>query len=113
MSAEEFNSKPKGQKLLIINRLKDLIKTDSPILQTATADMIGLLLRIGLLESPTDYCYIFQSALEWGFDKSFTPTWSGNESIRIELNSAAKASGKPIMDIISKCFIDYINRLLN
>ncbi len=45
MSAEEFTSKPRGQKLLLINRLKDLVRTDRQELRNGTAEVIALLTR--------------------------------------------------------------------
>jgi CheY-like chemotaxis protein len=55
MSAEDFLAKPRGQKLLLINRLKDLIRIDRPELTAATAEVIALLTRRARFEGARDY----------------------------------------------------------
>jgi len=45
LDAEDFAAKPRGQKLLLVNRLKDLMRTDQPALHRATAEMIAVLVR--------------------------------------------------------------------
>ena len=90
MSPEEFTGKPKGQRLLVINRVKDLIRIDDPLLRRPTAEMIALLLRLALYEPTQEYESIVTSAFEWGFQKSYTPTWSGDEDIRNALITASK-----------------------
>src|SRR4029453_14602242 len=55
MSPEDFSSKPMGQKLLLITRLKDLLRTDKPELRKATAQVIELLTKLARFENPDLY----------------------------------------------------------
>jgi integrase len=60
MSAEDFSSKPKGQKLLVINRLKDLIRIDKDQLQLredhwVIVDLVGKGGRLRTVPVP-DWC---------------------------------------------------------
>lgn len=67
MSPEDFAAKPRGQKLLLVNRLKDLLRTDKPELRTGTAEVIALLTHLGRFESEGEYRPVIHAAFEWGF----------------------------------------------
>lgn len=108
MSAEEFHSKPRGQKLLIINRLKDLMRTDRQQLFKATADLIALLVRIGRFESAQDYRVIADAALEWGFDKMYGESWRGEQDIRDASIHAGKAAEGDGLRVLARAFIDFV-----
>ncbi len=107
MSAEEFSGKPKGQKLLVINRVKDLIRIDDPQLRRPTAEMIELLLRLALYEAQQEYESIVSSAFEWGFTKFYTQTWSGDEDIRNALIVASKNAPREGLLTISKALLEF------
>ena len=94
LSAEDFASKPRGQKLLVINRLKDLLRQEKPELRTATADVIALLIRIAQLEAEAEYRPIAVAAYKWGFDQLYGPNsnWSGNSDVRDSLIGAARTA---------------------
>jgi len=108
ISAENFAARPRGQKLLLINRLKDLLRIDRPALRAATAQVIALLVRLARFEGPTEYEPITRAALEWGFDKSYGPNWNGDEDIREGLIEAAKAANESAHRILSSVFLDYV-----
>jgi len=82
VSAEDFAAKPRGQKLLLINRLKDLLRVDKPQLRMGTAQVIALLTRLARFESPPEYGPVIAAAFEWGFDKTCGPNWQGEQDIR-------------------------------
>ena len=110
LSAEDFSARPRGQKLLIITRLKDLVRIDDekPQLRTATAEVIQLLLRLARLEENWDYTFITVAAFEWGFDKSYGPNWTGNEDIRDELISVSKAITNHNHSVLASTFINFV-----
>lgn len=110
MSADDFASRPRGQKLLLINRLKDLIRIDEekPELRSATAEVIQLMLRLARLEKSSDYKPIAEAAIEWGFDKQYGPTWIGDEDIRNELVSVSKVISPENHSVLSNAFIDFV-----
>lgn len=111
MSAEDFAARPRGQKLLLINRLKDLIRIDDekPELRNATAEVIQLLLRLARLEVAADYAPIASAAMEWGFDKSYGPKWTGNEEIRDELVAVSKVVNAESHSVLASTFIKFVN----
>lgn len=111
MSAEEFAAKPKGQKLLILTRTKDLIRTDKPQLQKATADMIALLVRLAINEPEDQYRPIVEAAYEWGFEKIFGRDWRGDEGIRDALTDAAKVAPSAGHTVLSKALINFLGRI--
>lgn len=108
MSAEEFANKPRGQKLLLINRLKDLVRIDRPELRTGTADLIALMTRLTQFEEEKEYRPVITSAFQWGYWKMYGPNWQGNEEIRYSLIGAAKTAADTAHKVLSEEFIAFI-----
>lgn len=108
LSADDFAAKPRGQKLLVINRLRDLLRTGKPELRTATADVIALLTRIARLEGENEYRPICAAAFEWGFDKSYGPAWHGNQDIRDSLVESSKAANAHAHRVLSSEFLAFV-----
>jgi serine/threonine protein kinase len=109
MSAEDFSSKPKGQKLLLINRLKDLIRIDKPELRTATAQVIALLTELARFEAPKEYTPIISAAFHWGFDKSYGANWVGQPEIREALVDAAKSASIDAHRVLSAEYLKFVS----
>lgn len=109
MSAEDFAAKPPGQKLLLINRLKDLLRIDRPELSAATAEVIALLTRLARFERETDYRPVISAAFHWGFSKMYGPNWHGNEEIRLSLIEAAKAAAEAAHKVLAGAFIEFLS----
>lgn len=110
LSAEDFAAKPRGQKLVLITRLKDLLRTDKPELRTATADVIALLTRIARLEGDTEYRPICVAAFEWGFDKSYGPAWHGNQDVRDSIVESAKAANAAAHRVLATEFASFVEK---
>jgi serine/threonine protein kinase len=108
MSAEDFAAKPRGQKLLLITRLKDLLRIDRPELRTATAEVIALLTRLARFEGDNEYRPVISAAFHWGFEKAYGPNWHGNEPIRDSLIEAAKAANDKTHKVLSSEFIIFL-----
>ena len=110
MSAEDFSSKPRGQKLLLVTRLKDLLRIDKPELRTATAQVIELLTRLARFEPPSEYAPIITAAFHWGFDKAYADTWTGDQNIRGALDDAARTANSDTHAVISEKFVDFVEK---
>ncbi len=108
LSAEDFAARPRGQRLLLINRLKDLVRIDKPDLQTATAQFIALLIRLARFETPNDYESVVGPALEWGYEKTYGPNWQGNDDIRDGLVEAAKAANEQAHKVLSTALLKFL-----
>jgi serine/threonine protein kinase len=108
LSADDFAARPRGQKLLLINRLKDLVRIDKPDLRTATAQFIALLVRSARFEMPNDYQPVVSFALEWGFEKSYGQNWQGDEDIRDGLVEATKGANASAHEVISKALLEFL-----
>lgn len=108
LSAEDFTGKPRGQKLLVINRLKDLLRTEKPELRTATADVVGLLTRIAQLEAEAEYRPIAKAAYEWGFDKVYGNDWAGNQDVRDAILGATRSANATAHRVLSSEFLAFV-----
>jgi serine/threonine protein kinase len=111
MSSEDFNSKPRGQKLLIINRLKDLMRTDQKQLRQGTAELIALLTRLTILEPPAEYSTVVNAAFEWGFNKSYAEKWQGNQEVRESLIDSSKEANDKAHTVLSAGFLSLLEPL--
>ncbi len=110
MSAEDFASKPKGQKLLLINRLKDLLRTDKPELQIATAQVIALLTSLARLEAAQEYAPIISAAFVWGYEKQYGTNWVGQPDIRDALIDAAKSANVEAHKALAHGFLEFVDQ---
>ena len=108
LSPDEFHLKNLGQRLLIVNRMKDLVRVNNPNLSMATAQLISLLVRLSIHENEEHYSKIVSEALIWGFDKKFSPDWSGEIKVREELLIAAKISSQTPHKIISEELLEFV-----
>jgi serine/threonine protein kinase len=108
MSPEEFKEKPKGQRLFIITRVKDLMRTQSKALVRPTAEMLALLTRLAIYEPENQYEAIVKAAFEWGFTKWYGETWQGDPEIRNSLASSARVSNVQTHGVIAKAFLGFI-----
>jgi serine/threonine protein kinase len=107
MSPEEFKDKPKGQRLLVINRVKDLMRTQSRGLVRPTAEMIALLTRLAVYEPEGHYKAIVEGAFEWGFKKWYGESWQGDPDIRNSLTSAGRVAHEQSHSVIAKAFLAF------
>jgi serine/threonine protein kinase len=109
MSAEDFAAKPRGQKLLIINRLKDLLRINRFELTAATAELIELLTIRARFEGESDYRPVVTAAFHWGFAKMYGTNWTGNDEIRLSLIDAAKLASDGAHKSLSSEFIAFLS----
>jgi serine/threonine protein kinase len=108
MSAEDFAAKPKGQRLLLVTRLKDLLRIDKPELRTATAQLIALLVRLARFEGEQEYTSIISAAFPWGLEKSYGTAWQGDEDIRTALIDSAKAANPAAHQVLAREFSAFL-----
>lgn len=108
LAPDEFHAKPIGQRLLIINRLKDLLRSDKKELQLATAQLIMALVRLAIFESPEEYKGIVEAAFQWGFDKKYSEEWQGEAEIRNVLITTAKQVDEEHHRVLSQEYLSYV-----
>ncbi|MCB0194887.1 MAG: serine/threonine protein kinase [Anaerolineae bacterium] len=111
LSAEDFTNKPIGQKLLIINRLKDLLRIDKPELSRATVELIEVLVRVARHETSADYRSIVDAAFEWGFEKSYGETWQGNQTIRDSLVRTSKIAHAIAHQVLAESYLAFTDKV--
>jgi serine/threonine protein kinase len=110
LSPEEFHSKPIGQRLLVINRVKDLIRAEIDNMKKPTAGMISILLKIGMLESKSNYKPIVDAALNWGLEMFYGTEWQGDDNIRDSLKWCAKNYNKEAHQVASQSVLEYAGK---
>ena len=108
LSSYEFHSKPIGQRLLLITRMKDLMRTNKPELTLATARLMGLLLNLAMYEPENDYEFIVQAGFEWGFEKKYSDAWQGEQPIRDVLIIATKTAHKQAHAVLAEQFLGFV-----
>jgi serine/threonine protein kinase len=108
LSAEEFHSKPPGQRLLILNRLKDLVRTDRQELRLATGAFITHLLRLATFEAAIYYTPVLEVAFSWGFDKTVHASWQGNQEVREGIIDASKNANSVAHSVISSAYLKHV-----
>lgn len=87
MSPEDFSNLPKGQRTLIISRLKDLIRVNAQFMLNPIASLLSELVRLVYFSPTTDYPFIIEQALKFGYETEYSTGWRGNSGIRNTLNS--------------------------
>ena len=112
MSSEEFKDKPKGQRLLVINRVKDLMRTQSRGLVRPTAEMIALLTRLAIYEPEAQYEAIVKGAFDWGFTKMYGENWRGDPEIRNSLAFSGRVANAQSHGVIAKAFLAYVQGIV-
>ena len=108
LSPTDFHSKPKGQRLFILNRLKDLVRTDRTTTQLATAELIRTLIDLARYEEPNQYANVVEVGFHWGFDKTISEKWQGNQEIRNALVEASKFPHAASHDVIASEFLKFV-----
>ena len=108
LSSDEFHSKPIGQRLLLINRLKDLMRTDKSELVLATARLLAILINLAMYEPENDYRIVVQAGFEWGFEKKYSDVWQGEQPIREVLIIAVKKADKQAHSVLAEQFLDFV-----
>jgi len=111
MTEQEFHEKPLGQRLLIIARLQDLLRTTDSHLVDPAADMLEIIIRIAIYEENKHYEYIVDKGLEWGFDRHYGNYKIGKPDIRNSIMWAAKVNNEEAHNIIAKSFLAYVENI--
>ena len=111
LNPQDFHSKPKGQRLLILNRLKDLVRSERSATQLATAELISTMIFLGRLEAPDYYSQIIDIAFHWGFDKVITTKWTGDQDIRQALAEAAKVPAESTHSVLATEFLKFVENI--
>ena len=88
MQPSDFTRLPKGQRVLLISRLRDLINVDSDNLRRATAQLLASLARVAHLQPGNEYQFIVEKALIFGYEQQYDQ-WIGNNRVREALNDVA------------------------
>jgi serine/threonine protein kinase len=109
LSAEDFHAKPRGQRLLLITRLKDLVRSDRTEIRIGTAEVLSLMTGLARLESDTEYRSVISPAFHWGFDKQYGSNWSGDQDIRESLIAAAKVANENALKVLAGEFVSYVD----
>jgi len=111
LNPEDFHAKPKGQRLLILNRLKDLVRSEKSATQLATAELICTLIYLTRLESAAEYGQLIEIAFHWGFNKQITNRWQGNQEIRNALIDATKVPSESTHAVLAREFLKFVGEI--
>jgi len=111
LTPEDFHAKPKGQRLLILNRVKDLVRSEKSATQLATAELICTLVYLSRFEKPAEYGQLVETAFHWGFNKQITARWQGDQEIRNALIEAAKVPNESTHSVVADGFLKFVKNV--
>ncbi len=108
MTPDEFNAKPKGQKLAIIMRIKGLLRIEKRELVRPTIDMLSVIIRLAVNEEE-HYEEIVRAGFKWGFEREYGLDWKGDKNIRESIIIAADEKKDIVHETIAKIFIEFVD----
>jgi serine/threonine protein kinase len=89
MSPGDYRLLKLGQRIALSSRAKDLVNVDQENMRRATAQLLSSLVRAAQLDPQTDYAYIVEQALQYGYEKKYDYGNFGNSGAREALNDVA------------------------
>lgn len=89
MTPISFGRLPIGQRLAVMSRTRDLVRVNDPRLQKAVASLLSALVRVAHASRVSDFSYIVEPALAYGFEREYSDVWTGNAQLRDALNEVA------------------------
>jgi len=107
MTHEDFHNKPKGQRLAVLMRLKDLLRSDKRQIMRPAAEMLALIIKLALHEETKYYAELIASGFEWGFNKEFGFEWHGDPKIREAIIYAGKFPNRELHEIICNVYLEF------
>jgi serine/threonine protein kinase len=110
MSPSEFTALPRGQRILILSKIVDVVGSNEHSLMYAGERFLQLMLTRGLLMDRDDYREIVKPGIVWAFEKQFEGGVGrvGRESIRKSLEEAAFLARDSAYDVLSEEMLAYL-----
>jgi serine/threonine protein kinase len=112
MQPSDYARLPRGQRVLLISRLRDLINVDSDNLRRATAQLLASLVRVAHLQPGNDYDFIVEKGLLFGYEQQYDQ-WVGNNRVREAVNDVAIESQAPAHRIVSAKTLEFLKGVTN
>jgi serine/threonine protein kinase len=82
MDPDEYSNLPLGQRRLILSRLKDLIRVDEMRMRKPIASLLSQLVRVSSNSSESDFSFIIDNSILFGFEKEYSGQWRGDVIVR-------------------------------
>ncbi|MCP4248448.1 MAG: serine/threonine protein kinase [bacterium] len=82
MTPIEFSERPAGQRELIIDKVMGIAETEKPQLEYPVKNLLRRLLYLGTRLDTDQYLEIFELALRWGFDRTYSNGVVGDVGLR-------------------------------
>ncbi|MFI6079113.1 serine/threonine-protein kinase [Actinoplanes sp. NPDC051343] len=102
MSPNDFLSLPPGQRVLVVERLTDIVRVDDARLRPAATGLIAEMVRLSHTLPDGTYGKILPIAFDYGYEKQYGEKWHGNEDIRATLTSVSIECGDQAHSSISR-----------
>jgi hypothetical protein len=110
LTPEGFMRLPAGQRALVMAKLDDIVSSEDPQLEYASAQFLELLLVRGLLLDSTLYTEIARPAIERAFERQFEGKL-GRRSVREAIAEAADVARGDAFKILAKEFLAFVRRV--
>jgi len=109
LSPEEFKRLPDGQRALVFVKLDDLVNSDDPNLNYATAEFLELLVIRGILLGKAQYAEIVGPAITRGFETEFEGR-VGRSRLREAIEEAAASAQGDVFGVLASEFLAFVER---
>jgi serine/threonine protein kinase len=107
MSSSEFMALPRGQRVLILTKIVDVVGSNEHNLMYAAERFLQLMVTRGVLMEKEDYREIASPAVRWAFEKHFEAS-VGRESIRKSLEEAAFLARDGAYEVLTEEILEYM-----
>lgn len=108
MEPNEFITLPKGQRILMATRIKDLVRVDNYGMRNAVAAMLAEMVRVSHLAADKNYDFFVEQGLQYGYEMKYGQNWQGNIQIRESLNRVAVECQGPPHETISVKTLEFL-----
>jgi serine/threonine protein kinase len=107
MSPADFARLKRGQRVLIMSRVRDLVNVDQDNLRRATATLLASLVRAAHSKADDDFRFVVENALLFGYEYLYGE-WTGNNRPREALNDVAIVALADAHALLSQATLEFL-----
>ena len=112
MTSHSYAELKVGQRIFLIIKLQELIKSDQSHNRNVVASLLSEQVRVGTqIPEQEDYAFVIAQSLDYGYEKQYNGTRRGNVQIREALNQVATEPYAPALRLLSEAVFSFIQNI--